>query len=311
MTTKSRRYRPAIGVAAVAIGAIVPSAAHASVAVVDDDSLDVTIVDEGDPNHRVLLGGTPTSGTMADSTTDFGTEISVSGQGFPIDVALSAAGNAARTTEVLGAETDGSFSTRETLTSFNLSTSSAGSTDPEELDLDEAVTVDFAPLVDVPFVVEHSSTGEVSVDVQAAVDMSPEERELAEELVDGGFFTGPFVAIPTVPVGQGAVWIVAESGSTSTVVPLTLRFTLVSLKGDDYTIEIGLEGDVLEDLAAGSPDTDVTGEATLTGTLTGNATNILDQQLTVDMQMDVTASEDDITLDLDAEINIDYTSAPR
>jgi hypothetical protein len=234
----------------------------------------------------------------------------VSGQGFPIDIAVSAAGNVTRTTEVLRVETDGSYSTRETLTSYNLSTSSAGSTDPEELDLDETATTDFAPLVDVPFVVEHSSTGNASVDPQD-VDLTQEQRELADEFVDGGFFTGPFVAIPSVPVGQGAVWTVAESGSTNTVVPLTLRFTLVSLKGDDYTVEIGIEGDVLEDLGAGAPDTEVTGEVTLTGKLTGNAANILDQQLTMDMVMDVTVSDADVTLDLDAEITIDHTSTPR
>jgi hypothetical protein len=306
MTTKSRL---AAGAAVFVVSAIVPSVATASVAIVDDE-VAVTVVDEGDPNHRVLLRGPATSGAAADSSTNFGTDISVSGQGFPIDIAVSAAGNVTRTTEVLRVETDGSYSTRETLTSFNLSTSSAGSTDPEELDLDETATTDFAPLVDVPFVVEHSSTGEASVDPQD-VDLTQEQRELADELVDGGFFTGPFVAIPSVPVGQGAVWTVAESGSTSTVVPLTLRFTLVSLKGDDYTVEIGIEGDVLEDLGAGAPDTEVTGEVTLTGTLTGNATNILDQQLTMDMVMDVTVSDADVTLDLDAEITIDHTSTPR
>ena len=34
---------------------------------------------------------------------------------------------------------------------------------------------------------------------------------------------------------------------------------------------------------------------TLTGTLTGNAANGLDQQLTMDMLMDITVTEDDMT----------------
>ena len=310
MISKSRR-RLASGVAVV-VTVLVPSVAQASVAVVDDDGLDVTVVDEGDANHRVLLGGPATSGAMADSTTSFATAVAVAGQGFPIDVALTAAGNVTRTTEVVRVETDGSYSTRETLTSFDLSTTSTGSDDPEDLDLDGTATTDFAPLVDVPFTVEHSSTGDVSVDGEADDDLTQEQRELADELADNGFFTGPFVAIPSVPVGQGAVWTVAESrSSASTVVPLTLRFTLVSLKGDDYRIEIGLEGDVLEELAAGAPDTEVTGDVTLTGTLAGNATNPLDQQLTMDMMMDVTVSDPDVTLDLDADISIDHASTPR
>jgi hypothetical protein len=309
MTTKFRRI--ATGAAVVVVSALGPSVAQASVAIVDDD-VAVTVVDEGDPNGRVLLGGPATSGAIADSTTDFGTELSVSGEGFPIDVDLSASGTMMRTTEVLNVETDGSYQTRESVTSFNLSTASAGSTDPEELDLGGSTTTDFAPLVDVPFIVEHSPTGGVSVDPQMDDELTEEQLELADELVESGFAINPFVAVPSIPVGQGAVWTVAEAGaSSSAVAELTLRFTLVSLKGDDYTIEIGLEGDVLEDLAGDDPDTDVTGEVTLTGTVTGNASNVLDQQLTLDLLMDVTASDPDVTIDLDAEISIDHTSTPR
>ncbi len=310
MTTKPRRL--AIGAACAVIGAAVPSVVQASVDVVDDDGLVVTVVDEGDENPRVLLSGSATSGAVADTTTDFGTELSVSAQGFPIDVDVSAAGTMTRTTEVLSVETDGSYSTLETLTSFDLSTASAGSTDPEDLDLDGSATTDFAPLVDVPLIVEHSPTGGVSVDAQMDDELTEEQLELADELVDSGFSTRPFDAVPSVPVGQGAVWTVDESGlSSSAVAELTLRFTLVSLTGDDYTIEIGLEGDVLEDLAGDDPDTEVTGEVTLTGTLTGDASNVLDQQLTMDLLMDVAASDPEVTIDLEAEISIDHTSTPR
>jgi hypothetical protein len=310
MTTKSHRL--ATGAAVVVIGAAGPSVIQASVAIVDDDVPVVTVVDEGDPSHRVLLSGPATSGAMADSTTNFGTDIAVSGQGFPIDIDLSASGNMMRTTEVRNVETDGAYSTGETLTSFNLSTASAGSTDPEELDLDGSATTDFAPLVDVPFIVAHSTTGGVSVDPQMDDELTEEQLELADELVESGFAINPFVALPSIPVGQGAVWTVAEPGSSaSTVVPLALSFTLVSLKGDVYTIDIGLEGDVLEQLGGGDPDTEVTGEVTLTGTLTGDASNVLDQQLTMDLLMDVTVSDAEITLDLDAEISIDHASTPR
>ena len=85
----------------------------------------------------------------------------------------------------------------------------------------------------------------------------------------------------------------------------------MSLKGDDYTIDVALEGDVLEELAGNDPDTEVTGEVTLTGTLSGNAASVLDQQLTMDLLMDVTISDARVTLDLDAEITIDHTSTPR
>ena len=202
MTSKSRR-RLAIGAVVVVIGAVVPSAAQASVAVVDDDVVDVTVVDEGDPNNRVLLSGTATRRSDADSTTNFGTEIAVSGEGFPIDVDLSASGNLMRTTEVLTVETDGSYSTRETLTSFNLSTASAGNTDPEELDLDGSATTDFAPLVDVPFIVEHSTTGGVSVDPQMDDELTAEQIELADELVESGFAINPFNAPPVHPCRAG------------------------------------------------------------------------------------------------------------
>ncbi len=62
MASKSRRWSLAVGTVAVGMGAVVPSVAQASVVVVDDDDPIVTIVDEGDPNHRVLLGATGSGG---------------------------------------------------------------------------------------------------------------------------------------------------------------------------------------------------------------------------------------------------------
>ena len=290
MTTQvATRRRLAVGLAAVAIGAIAPSAAEASVPPIDDGAAVVTVVDEGDPANQVLLGGPPVPGTVADSTTNYDVDMSVLGQGFPIALDVAAAADMARTTEVLEVGTDGSFTARETFTSFNLATASAEGGDAEDMGLDGAGTTDFGPIVDVPLIVEYGATGEpVSAEVEAAT-ATPEQDELADSLVENGFGTEAFIAgLPSVPVGEGAVWTVAESDSSaSLVVPLMLRFTLVSLEGDDYTIEIGLEGDVLDALEADSEDAEVTGDVTLTGTLTGNAANRLDVQLTMDMLMDV------------------------
>jgi hypothetical protein len=179
--------------------------------------------------------------------------------------------------------------------------------------LDPAGTADFGPLVDVPLIVQYGADGTpVSADVEG-VAATPELDAVVDLLVDNGFGTEAFTAaLPSMPVGQGAVWTVAEpAGSTTTIVPLTMRFTLVSLNGDDYSIEIGTGGDALEQLAAGAPGTDVTGELTLTGTLVGNAANRLDQQLSMDLLMDVTVTEDGESVDLDIEISIDHTSTPR
>ncbi len=236
----------------------------------------------------------------------------MSGQGIPIALDVEAIVDMARTTEVLTVETDGAYTTRETFTSFNLTMASAEGGDPDDLGLDGSATRDFAPLVDIPLIIEHGSHGGLlSVEPDDGATFTPEQSELADELVEGGFGIEPFVATPPTPVGQGAVWTVADPESAGNLgVPLTLQFTLVSLKGDDYTIEIGVEGDALEQLAAESPDTEVTGNLTLTGTLTGSAANILDQQLTMEMVMDIAATEDDATVDLDARISIDHTSTP-
>jgi hypothetical protein len=294
------------------MGATVSSVANASGTVVDDDGPVITVVDEGDPNHRILLGATAVAGTTATSTSNYNTEIAVSGQGVPIDLDVEAIVETTRTTEVLTVETDGAYTTRETFTSFNLTTASAEAGDTDDLGLDGSATRDFAPLVDVPLIVEHSAEGVLlSAEAEGGATLTPEQLELVDEVVEGGFGIEPFVAIPPTPVGQGAVWTVADPASAGTLgVPLTLQFTLVSLKGDDYTIEIGIEGDVLEQLEAGSPGTEVTGTLTLTGALTGNAANTLDQQLTMDLVMDIAATEDDVTIDLDARIIIDHTSTP-
>jgi hypothetical protein len=303
----------AVGFASVSIVAMIPSGAQASVAVIDDESLVVTVVDEGDSAHRVLLGSPPAPGTFADSTTDYDVDMSVSVPSLALALDVAVAANMTRTTEVITVEADGGYSARETFTSFDQAVSSAEATDTGLMGLDPAVTADFGPLVDVPLIVVYGPTGApVSADVEAAT-ATPEQDESADLLVDNGFGTEAFTAsLPSTPVGQGAVWTVAESaGSATTIVPLTMRFTLVSLKGDDYSIEIGLEGDVLEQLAAGSPGTEVTGELTLAGTLVGNAANPLDQQLSMDLVMDVTVTEEGESADLDIRMSIDHSSTPR
>jgi hypothetical protein len=310
-SANSRHF--AAGLASLSIVAIIPSAAEASVSVVDDESLVVTVVDEGNPAHRVLLGSPPAPGTLADSTTDYDVDMSVSVPSLDLALDVAVAANMTRTTEVITVEADAGYSARETFTSFNQAVSSAEATDTELMGLDPAVTADFGPLVDVPLIVVYGPTGvPVSADVEAAT-ATPEQDESAALLVDNGLGTEAFTtSFPSTPVGQGAVWTVAESASSaSTIVPLTMRFTLVTLKGDDYTIEIGLEGDILDQLAEGSPGVEVVGEATLTGTLTGNAANRLDQQLSMDVLMDVTATEDGEAVDLDIAMSIDHSSTPR
>ena len=96
-------------------------------------------------------------------------------------------------------------------------------------------------------------------------------------------------------------------------VPLQLRFTLVSLKGDDYTIEMAIEGDAVDfyESQAESEGTEVTGDMTLTGTMTGSASSALDQQLSLDMTMDMTFTEDGAAVDIDAMIGIDHASTTR
>ena len=145
--------------------------------------------------------------------------------------------------------------------------------------------------------------------------MTAEQDELIDVFAESGFGMDGFGAMfPATPVGQGAVWTVSEADNPAAAsVPLTLRFTLVSLKGDDYTIEFDIEGDAVDyfEAQAESEGTEVTGDMTLTGTMTGNASSALDQQLSLDMTMDMTFTEDDIAVDIDAVIGIDHASATR
>ena len=99
---------------------------------------------------------------MADSTTDYDIGHVGVGAGLPDRLDLAAAGDMTRTTEVLGVETDGSYTAgRHSRRSISRPRRPAA-TDPEELGLDGAATTDFAPLVDVPLIVEHGRPGTCS-----------------------------------------------------------------------------------------------------------------------------------------------------
>src|SRR5262245_28162157 len=135
-----RRLVPAVIASALAAG--VPAVASAAQSTADNDDIEVTVVDEGDPNHRVLLIPAASTGTMIDATTTFDIDMSMVGSGYPIDLDLVTAGSITRTSEVLDVAGDGAFTARETITAFELTntTPDGEPLDPEELGLERGST---------------------------------------------------------------------------------------------------------------------------------------------------------------------------
>jgi hypothetical protein len=316
MSTIRRTGRVAAGLLATGVTVGVPALAAAATST-DDEGVIVTVVDEGDPIHRVVLVPPMTPGTMADSTTTFDIDMAMVGSGYPIDIDLVTAGEMSRSSQVIDVAADGSFTTRETLTSFDMTntTPDGAPADPDELGLEGGTTTDLSPLVDVPLVAEYSADGDLAdVASESAEAMTPEQAELIDELADGGFGTEGFGGLlPTAPVGEGAVWTVTEADSPGGLdigVPVELRFTLVSLKDTDYHIEFAFDGDMADYLEA-EDGTEVDGEMTLTGTISGDASRSFDQRWTMDMSMDMTFTEDDIAIDVDATIRYEHNSTTR
>ena len=119
---------------------------------------------------------------------------------------------------------------------------------------------------------------------------------------------------PTTPVGEGAVWTVTDAEDPSGMgIPLAMRFELVSLDENDYTVELSLDGDFAEFLEsqASAEGAEVAGDMTLTGTITGDASNALDQQMSIDMVLDASVAEDGLAADIYTAFVIDHTSTPR
>ena len=238
-TANANHSRLTVGLAAATSIVLIPSLAAAST-LPDEGEAVITVVDEGDPNHRVLLSGPLTPGTVADTTTNYDVDMSMVGSGFPIFLDLEAVGAMTRTTEVLSVDKEGAYTARETITSFELTMESGGSSDPEDLDVDGNGTTDLSPLIDVPLVVEYGEDGVLTnaeADSTAATSsVTPEQEELIEGLVEDGWGTEGFaVLMPTIPVGEGAVWTATEATNPASLdLPIALRLTLVSLDGNEY-----------------------------------------------------------------------------
>jgi hypothetical protein len=305
------------GLAAATSIVLIPSLAAAST-LPDEGEAVITVLDEGDPNHRVLLSGPLTPGTVADTTTNYDVDMSMVGSGFPIFLDLDAVGAMTRTTEVLSVDKAGAYTARETITSFELTMESGGSSDPEDLDVDGNGTTDLSPLIDVPLVVEYGEDGVLTnaeADSTAATSsVTPEQEELIEGLVEDGWGTEGFaVLMPTIPVGEGAVWTATEATNPASLdLPIALRLTLISLDGNNYVVEFTIEGDIADFFESQEEEgQEVTGDMTLTGTITGDASSPLDQTLSLDLLMDMTFAEDDASFDMDATIGIDHTSTTR
>jgi hypothetical protein len=301
-----------VGLAAATSIVLIPSLAGASTLPEEDEAV-ITVVDDGDPNHRVLLSGPLTPGTVADATTNYDVTMSMVGSGFPIFLDLDAVGAMTRSTEVLSVGDAGAYTARETITSFELTMDTGGGSDPEDLDVDGNGTTDLSPLIDVPLVVEYGEHGVLTnAEADAAAStLTPEQDELIDGLVEDGWGTEGFAALmPTTPVGEGAVWTASEATNPASLdLPIALRLTLVSLDGNEYVIEFTIEGDVTEFFEAQEEEgQEVAGDMTLTGTITGDASSPLDQTLSLDLLMDMTFAEDDASFDMDAAIGIDHTS---
>ena len=314
MTRHIRRITAGLLATAAVVG--VPSLTDAATST-DDEGVTVTVVDEGDPSHRVVLVPPMTSGTVADSTTTFDIDMAMVGSGYPIDIDLVTEGEMTRTSQVLDVAADGGFTTRETLTSFDMANTTGDGmpADPDELGLEGGTTTDLSPLVDVPLVAEYTADRDLAdIAPESAATVTPAQAELVDELADGGFGTEGFGGLlPTTPVGEGAEWTVTEADSPGGVdvgVPVALRFTLVSLKDTDYRIEFTVDGDMADYLEA-EEGTEVDGEMTLTGTISGDASRPFDQRWTMDMSMDMTFTEDDIAIGVDATIRYEHVSTTR
>jgi hypothetical protein len=322
MTTASFRRRGlvAAGVVATVVAAGAPALALDTVPPEsDDDDFNITVVDEGAPTGRVLIRPAVTAGAAAESTTSLDIDTSMHGSGFPLDIDFVAASYMTRTTEVLSVDPDGSRVTRETITDFvyALTTGDGTPTDLDELGLEGDSATDFSQLVDVPLIAEYGPSGDLdSLDVESAAKATAtaEQDALIDELAESGVGLESFATMfPDTPIGQGAVWTISEADNpVGASFPVQLRLTLVSLVGDDYTVELATEGDPLELFETDEdPGTEVTGDLTLTGTLGGSVSNGLDLRVSMELAMDVTVTEDDLEVDVEAEFAAEHVSTPH
>jgi hypothetical protein len=319
MTTISRHRRGLVAaLTAVALGVGMPVTAAAAGSNDDDDGdeIVVTLLDEGDPSHRVVLVPALTAGMAADSTSTYDIDMAMTGHGYPIDLSFAATAELARTTEVLSVASDGAYTSRETIDSFAMTmTDGAGDpTDAGELGIEGGTTSDFTPLVDVPLVATYSAAGDLTgLSPEGATALSAEQLELVDEFADAGFFVGGFAALmPRTAVGEGAVWTLTEPASPAALgLPVALRFTLVSLKGTSYRVQLTLEGDASDLFQVDDPATEVTGDMTLTGVVSGEASRPFDQCWSLSMTVDMTSTEDGVSIDVDSAIDFEQVSTPR
>jgi hypothetical protein len=120
-----------------------------------------------------------------------------------------------------------------------------------ELGLEGESATDFSRLVDVSLIAEYGPSGDLdSLDVESAAKATAtaEQDALIDEFAESGVGLESFATMfPDTPIGQGAVWTISESDNpVGASFPVQPRLTLVSLVGDDYTVELAIEGDPLE-----------------------------------------------------------------
>ena len=146
--------------------------------------------------------------------------------------------------------------------------------DPDELGLEGGTTTDLSPLVDVPFVAEYTADGDLAdIAPESAATVTPAQAELVDELADGGFGTEGFGGL--LPTTRSARAPNGPSPRPTVQVESTWRSRGVAIharqsQGHRLPIEFAVEA-TWPTTSEAEEGTEVDGEMTLTGTISGDA----------------------------------------
>ena len=186
------------------------------------------------------------SGTVADSTTNYDVEMSMVASGLPGRTSTSP--RRATSTQTIdrcsASAPTVTYTTRQTITSFDyaVTTGDGTPTDFDELEHGRRLGHATSRRSSIsPSLLSTPPAGDLAsleLDPASTQTLTAEQGELIDVFAESGFGMDGFGAMfPATPVGQGRR-VDGERGRQpvrAASVPLTLRFTLVSLKGDDYT----------------------------------------------------------------------------
>jgi hypothetical protein len=308
----STNRTPMLRLGAIALTTLgaVAVAGNAAATSVPDDSIPgdtspaggaITILSTGDPSVTIVLPGLPEVGQLGVHTsvaTASGSVVATGSQNqeATIDVVTTIVQDG----EIVAVDDDG-FQMRRTVTSYEAVDNSVGASGDSY-----ANDRELAELIDIPLIAEVDAYGALQ-----SLGAAPEVTITAEQqaAIDEAFGGANVVGFPDVALGVGAQWqavLDEEQGLTAT-------YTLSSIAGDDYVIDVAMKGTAEQtamgaDLPQGFDD--ITGTITGTGQFTGRIGEAFMRTSTTTLDIDFTLTGPGIEVTTDISMVEEETTVP-